>query len=35
MTPAPLPKTISGTIRRIELRQAEAARRATGERDVH
>ena len=32
---APLPKTISGKIRRIELRQAEAARRATGERGVH
>jgi acetyl-CoA synthetase len=29
---APLPKTISGKIRRIELRQAEATRRATGER---
>ena len=32
---APLPKTISGKIRRIELRQAEAARRATGERGAH
>jgi len=32
---APLPKTISGKIRRIELRQAEAARRATGERSVY
>ena len=29
---APLPKTISGKIRRIELRQMEAARRARGER---
>ena len=29
---APLPKTISGKIRRIELRQAEATRRAAGER---
>jgi acetyl-CoA synthetase len=29
---APLPKTISGKIRRIELRQAEADRRAAGER---
>jgi acetyl-CoA synthetase len=32
---APLPKTISGKIRRIELRRAEAARRASGERGVH
>ena len=32
---APLPKTISGKIRRIELRQAEAAQRATGERSVY
>jgi acetyl-CoA synthetase len=32
---APLPKTISGKIRRIELRQAEADRRATGERGTH
>jgi acetyl-CoA synthetase len=32
---APLPKTISGKIRRIELRQAEAARRASGERGAH
>ncbi|CAN5518505.1 AMP-binding protein [soil metagenome] len=29
---APLPKTISGKIRRVELRKAEAARRASGER---
>ncbi len=29
---AELPKTISGKIRRVQLRQAEAARRATGER---
>jgi acetyl-CoA synthetase len=29
---AQLPKTISGKIRRVELRQAEAARRAAGER---
>jgi acetyl-CoA synthetase len=29
---AALPKTISGKIRRVELRQAEAARRAAGER---
>lgn len=32
---APLPKTISGKIRRIELRQTEADRRAAGERGVH
>jgi acetyl-CoA synthetase len=32
---APLPKTISGKIRRIELRQGEAARRASGERAAH
>jgi acetyl-CoA synthetase len=32
---APLPKTISGKIRRIELRQAEADRRAAGERGAH
>ena len=32
---ASLPKTISGKIRRIELRQTEAARRAAGERSVH
>ena len=32
---APLPKTISGKIRRIELRQAEATRRAAGERGEH
>jgi acetyl-CoA synthetase len=31
---APLPKTISGKIRRIELRQLEAGRRAAGERGV-
>jgi acetyl-CoA synthetase len=29
---APLPKTISGKIRRVDLRQAEAERRATGQR---
>jgi acetyl-CoA synthetase len=29
---AELPKTISGKIRRVELRTAEAQRRATGER---
>jgi len=29
---APLPKTVSGKIRRVELRQAEAQRRASGER---
>ena len=32
---APLPKTISGKIRRIELRQIEAERRAGGERAPH
>jgi acetyl-CoA synthetase len=32
---APLPKTISGKIRRVELRQAEANRRAAGERGAH
>jgi acetyl-CoA synthetase len=32
---APLPKTISGKIRRIELRQTEADRRAAGERGAH
>ena len=32
---ATLPKTISGKIRRIELRQMEAARRAGGERGTH
>jgi acetyl-CoA synthetase len=32
---APLPKTISGKIRRVELRQAEAERRANGERGRH
>jgi len=32
---APLPKTISGKIRRIELRQMEAARRARDERGSH
>jgi acetyl-CoA synthetase len=32
---APLPKTISGKIRRIELRQMEAGRRARGERGTH
>jgi acetyl-CoA synthetase len=32
---APLPKTISGKIRRIELRQMEAGRRAAGERGTH
>jgi acetyl-CoA synthetase len=32
---APLPKTISGKIRRIELRQAEADRRAAGKRGTH
>jgi len=32
---ASLPKTISGKIRRIELRQAEATRRAAGERGEH
>ena len=32
---APLPKTISGKIRRIELRQMEAGRRAGGERGTH
>jgi len=32
---APLPKTISGKIRRVELRQLEADRRAAGERTVH
>jgi acetyl-CoA synthetase len=32
---APLPKTISGKIRRIELRQMEADRRAAGQRAVH
>ena len=32
---APLPKTISGKIRRIELRQVEADRRAAGERGTH
>jgi acetyl-CoA synthetase len=31
---AQLPKTISGKIRRVELRQAEAARRAAGERSA-
>ena len=30
-----LPKTISGKIRRVELRAAEAARRAAGERGAH
>jgi acetyl-CoA synthetase len=29
-----LPKTISGKIRRVELRQMEADRRAAGERGV-
>jgi acetyl-CoA synthetase len=32
---ATLPKTISGKIRRVELRQLEAARRATSERGTH
>jgi acetyl-CoA synthetase len=32
---ATLPKTISGKIRRVELRQMEADRRARGQRDVH
>jgi acetyl-CoA synthetase len=32
---AALPKTISGKIRRVELRQLEAERRASGERGVH
>jgi acetyl-CoA synthetase len=32
---ATLPKTISGKIRRVELRQIEARRRATGERVAH
>ena len=32
---AALPKTISGKIRRVELRQLEAERRAGGERGVH
>jgi acetyl-CoA synthetase len=32
---AALPKTISGKIRRVELRQAEATRRAGGERSAH
>jgi acetyl-CoA synthetase len=32
---APLPKTISGKIRRHELRQSEAGRRAAGERGTH
>ncbi|MGH7108973.1 MAG: AMP-binding protein [Stellaceae bacterium] len=32
---AELPKTISGKIRRVELRAAEAARHAAGERDPH
>ena len=32
---APLPKTISGKIRRIELRQTEADRRAAGERGTY
>ncbi|MET0214534.1 MAG: AMP-binding protein [Vicinamibacterales bacterium] len=32
---APLPKTISGKIRRIELRQTEAHRRAAGERGTY
>ena len=32
---APLPGTISGKIRRIELRQTEADRRAAGERGTH
>jgi acetyl-CoA synthetase len=32
---AALPKTISGKIRRVELRQAEADRRAAGERGTH
>ena len=32
---APLPKTISGKIRRIELRQMEAGRRAGGDRGAH
>jgi acetyl-CoA synthetase len=32
---APLPKTISGKIRRIELRQIEADRQARGERGTH
>jgi len=31
---AELPKTISGKIRRVELRTAEAARRAEGRRDT-
>ena len=32
---AVLPKTISGKIRRVELRQTETARRAAGERSAH
>jgi acetyl-CoA synthetase len=32
---APLPKTISGKIRRVELRRGEAARRASGQRAAH
>ena len=32
---APLPKTISGKIRRIELRQMEAGTRARNERGTH
>jgi acetyl-CoA synthetase len=32
---AALPKTVSGKIRRVELRQAEADRRAAGERGTH
>jgi acetyl-CoA synthetase len=32
---APLPKTISGKIRRVELRQAEAERRASQQRGIH
>ena len=30
-----LPKTISGKIRRVELRQTEAGRRERGEKDAH
>ena len=32
---AELPKTISGKIRRVELRQAESRRRASGQRGEH
>jgi acetyl-CoA synthetase len=32
---SPLPKTISGKIRRVELRKLEAARRAKSERGEH